>query len=81
MSESTQYYDKFKIGQPIITDDNIQIYNISKTILDYNTEDKHKYNNMNDHAKQIPNFRPEKSYIDIIDKNFMNDRLIPDEDI
>ena len=36
---------------------------------------------MNDLAKQMPNFRPEKSYIDIIDKNFMNDRLIPDEDI
>ena len=36
---------------------------------------------MNDLASQMPNFRPEKGYIDLIDKNFMNDRLIPDEDI
>jgi hypothetical protein len=36
---------------------------------------------MNQLAFQKSNYRPEKEYIDLIDKDFMNDRLIPDEDI
>jgi hypothetical protein len=36
---------------------------------------------MNQLALKMPNYRPEKEYLDLIDKNFMNDRLIPDEDM
>ena len=35
---------------------------------------------MNEQLRRNPNYQPAHDYMDVIGKNFMNDRLIPDED-
>ena len=36
---------------------------------------------MDEQVKKNPNYQPQQDYIDVLGKNFLNDRLIPDEDL
>ena len=36
---------------------------------------------MDEQLKRNPNYQPIHDYIDVMGKNFLNDRLIPEEDV
>ena len=53
----------------------------SREILEYSDGQKRFYENMDEQLKRNPNYQPLDDYMDKIGKNFMNDRLIPENDI
>ena len=52
----------------------------NREILDYTEAQSKMYEHMDEQLKRNPNYQPKHDFIDALGKNYLNDRLIPDED-
>lgn len=60
--------------------DSFPVQKVSRDILKYASDKKKLYDKIDQALRNESKYRPDHDYIDVISRNFLNDRLIPDED-
>ena len=61
-------------------EDSFSVQKMSRDILKYADDTKKLYDKIDRALRNEPKYRPDHDYIDVLSRDFLNDRLIPDED-
>ena len=61
-------------------EDSFTVQEVSRDILQYASDKKKVYDKIDQALRNEPKYRPDHDYIDVLSRDFFNDRLIPDID-